>query len=197
MRKHRILTVTVAALAVLVISAGPVLAGNIEFTGYRERAAPVDPGTKIIVGCNVKGSDQIAYWNVFTDNGLVTGYWVNTDTKSNVLIDQYQVAGVWYDCDPTDPPDPIPTMANIVRKAGIVHGPFTLVPTADVGGGYWEGVWKVLFHPDGDRFFTATAKGIGGDLEGLTLKVSARMGPPGPGVPADFNGFIVYPGSAD
>jgi len=55
MKRQRILTSIIVTLIVLLFSAGPVLAKRVEFTGYRERAGPVDEGTKIIVGCNLKG----------------------------------------------------------------------------------------------------------------------------------------------
>jgi hypothetical protein len=197
MKKQRIFTVSVVALVALFLVGGIGIAGEsstiIPFEGYRERAAPPVVEQQRIVGCNLKLTEQTAYWDVFTDNELVTGYWENPDTKLNVLIKQYREGEDLYDCDPTDPPDPIPAMPNIVSRVGIVHGPFTLHPEA-VADGHWEGVWKLVFQLDGDRFMTATAKGIG-DLKGLTLKVSVRMGPP-PSV-TDFNGFIVYPPGAD
>ena len=191
MRKQRIFIVIVVALVTLLFSAGPVLAEKEEFTGFRIRDGAVDPGTKIMAGCNITGSDQTANWDVFTDNTLVSGDWENSDTKTNVLIEQYRVAGVWYDCDPTDPPDPVPSGANIIRKAGIVHGPFTLVPDAYEGCGHWEGVWKVWFLPDSDRIISATAQGVG-VLEGLKLKVFNKIPA---GEDPTLNGFIVYPPS--
>ena len=201
MRKQSIIILIVVALVALLVPAGPVAAvaednpsAIIPFEGYRVRDRQVR-GPEQIVGCRILRASQEAWWTVTTDNDLVTGQWYNYDTKVNREVIQYLEEGVLVDCIPSDPPDPVPTgPGSLVLGVGVVHGPFMLTPDADVGGGVWDGEWKLVHRPDGSIHLTATAQGIGGDLEGLTLKVSYD-GIPQP--PQPFNGFIGYPPSAD
>jgi hypothetical protein len=187
MKKQRVFTIIVLGLVALLLSAGPALAWGakkIDFTATRTRNFS-NSGDAEVANCWLIRSILLSYWTVTTDPGpvshLVDGEWFNYNTKVNreVLV-----------CDPEDPPDPS-DLRNPDVGRGVIHGPFTLSPTG-ANGGIWEGKWKILIREDGSVAVAATAKGIGGCLDGLKLKVfSERSGL----VNAPFNGYIIFPWS--
>ena len=183
MKKQSIIILIVVALVTLLLSAGPVLAKEkYDFTGTRTRDSGILGDSKV-VNCWLIRSEQLAYWTVTTNPGpvshLVDGEWFNYNSKLNleVLV-----------CVPESPPDPS-DLGPADTGRGVIYGPFTLSPTG-ANGGIWEGEWKLLIREDDSVAMTATAEGIGGDLDGLILKVYVEQRG---AVDAPFNGYILSP----
>jgi hypothetical protein len=186
MKKTSIISLLVGIL-VLVFAAEPCLSQALkeEFAGYRYRLSGAVPGTVRDFACRRNIDGQTAQWQVVVGNPLVDGYWYNWDTKCRYEIVAYTVTGSPnIPCDPSeDPPiDPY----GIVTGGYFVFGPFTLTPTAALGG-TWEGMWKLQADKDNNRVVTAEAKGHGGLLEGRTLHLSSE-------IPAPMPSYCACPG---
>jgi hypothetical protein len=206
MKKMLVMISLLVGVLILVFAAEPCFSGALkeDFSGYRYRLSGAVPGTVRDFACQRHIDGQTAQWQVVVGNPLVDGNWYNYDTKCRYQIIEYTVTGSPnIPCDPSeDPPDNY----GVVTRADITFGPFTLTP-GGAEGGIWEGTWKIQWDPDGNKFLTAEAKGIGGLLEGRTLHISTEIPAPMPkycgcpGCPTSgttnmcFDGWVLTPAS--
>lgn len=191
MRKQRILTLTVVALVVVLLSAGPVLAGAIKIPFCWKRCGPnrvLDP----------------------PQNGTVNV----SDGVNHVRNRGRQATIVECDgtCDPYDPEyEPIATYIfffNTNWKApdtdagecsvwGPQWGTFSIVMDGETSPS-WEGTFTGNGDNDGYRYQELVGQGIG-DFDGLKMKAFIEIIDPGcPQRPAEadwyFDGYILNPG---
>ncbi len=166
-----------------------------EFSGSMSWTAEL-PGTVRIAECRRVLRQQIVYWELLGCHYLLDGHWISLGENGKRVITQYSTPGGKVPCILSqEPPDngTINTLEDL--GVGITQGRFELYPER-VPGGYWEGEWKITFHPDGSRFFTARGSGVGRDLEGQTLRVYTRLYPPF-STPMPINGWVITPARAD
>jgi hypothetical protein len=207
MKKMLVMISLLVGVLILVFAAEPCLSQALQedFAGYRYRLGAQVAGTVNTFACRQHIDGQIAKWQIVAGHPLVDGYWYNWDTKLRRSIVEFTMpTGPNIACEPSE--DPPEGFKGVVYGVGIVFGPFTLLPT-EAEGGIWEGVWKVQFNQDGDRFWTAEAKGHGGLLEGKSLHVSTRelvpiptycpgtTPPAGVSGTACFDGWVLTPAS--
>ena len=206
MKKMSVVISMLVFALILVFAAEPCLSQAVkdEFSGYRFRTKQVQLDIKNHA-CRQNVDNQEAWWTVMVNNPLVDGKWYNWDTKMRREIVEFTMSSVPnIPCDPSQ--DPPAGFTGVVLGAGIVFGPFSLIPDA-AGGGVWEGTWKLQYLPDGDGLVTAEAKGHGGLLEGKSLHVVTKYPYPRPtrcacpscpltGSNMCFDGWVLTPASA-
>lgn len=173
MNRRITLAIIAMGLAVLLFTAGPVLAKGKLMEQFSATRCITDYAMERYGYSSLFGVERNRYtyqyseWNVMSENRLVQGFFIDWNTEG----------------DKTSGNGP-----------GIYKGQFYLVPEA--ASGIWEGNKILVFKPDGNKVFTGEGVGRGGELEGLIIKIYYEAEPGGaPACAAggfeSFNGKIL------